>query len=78
MAKSAAYRWQRERKHGLLGEGKRKKRGKGITNKQASYLGALQRQLDETYTGNGMTVVQAAKAIDDAKRRLKGNDRASR
>ena len=75
MAKSAAFRWQNERKRGLLGNPKKKKPGKrnkrGITNRQASYLASLQKQLGEPYTGNGMSVREASDAIDDCRRRLK-------
>lgn len=74
MAKSSAYRWQNERKRGLLGKPptpKKRKRGKaGITPKQAKYLASLQRQLRVKYTGNGMTRAEASSAIDDAKRQL--------
>ena len=75
MARNAAYRWQNERKRGLLGKGpkptKRQPRHKrGITNKQAGYLAAMQRKLGERYRGTGMTASEASRAIDAAKRRL--------
>lgn len=74
MARRAAYRWQNERKRGLYVKGVPRKMGKprrrGITNKQASYLASLQRELGVPYTGNGMTLAEASAAIDDAKRRL--------
>lgn len=76
MARNAAYRWQNERKRGLVGptSNKPKKRRKpaGITNKQARYLAALQKRLGVPYTGNGMTKAEAHRAINEAKRRLKG------
>lgn len=73
MAKSAAYRWQNERRGGLLGPPKKKGKGKkrGITNAQAKYLAALQRGLGEPFTGGGMTMGQASAAIDDCKRRVR-------
>lgn len=75
MARTAAYRWQNERKRGLLGKGpkpkSRPKRTRGITNKQASYLAALERQLGVPYSGNGMNTREASSAIDKAKRLLK-------
>lgn len=74
MAKSAAYRWQNERKRGLLGrKPKPKRKPLGITNKQARFLAALQRQLSEPYSGNGMTKADAHRAITEAKRRLRKN-----
>lgn len=75
MAKNAAYRWQNERKRGLLDKPKpkkgKKKRKRGITPKQAKYLASLQRRLRTPYTGNGMTAAEASHAIDDAKRQLR-------
>jgi hypothetical protein len=77
MAKSAAYRWQNERKRGLLGPNPKKRKraakakSRGITNKQASYLAVLQRRLGEPYSGDGMNVREASSAIDAVKRRLK-------
>lgn len=44
--------------------------GKGITNKQASYLAALQREAREPYSGSGMTRQQASREIDRLERQL--------
>ena len=43
---------------------------RGITNEQAAELAKVQRALGEAYTGNGMTEVQAKRAIDGAWTRL--------
>jgi hypothetical protein len=37
--------------------------GRGITNKQAKILAALQRKAGEPYTGNGMSARQAGREI---------------
>lgn len=42
--------------------------GKGITNKQASYLAALQREAGEPWSGSGMSRLQASREIE----RLRG------
>lgn len=83
MARSSAYRWQNERRRGLLGKppkaGTATKRGKrGITNAQAKYLADLQRRLGTPYSGGGMTLTEASSAIADARRRLGMNDESPR
>lgn len=47
-----------------------KARGKGITNKQAKYLGHLCRELKLKYPGNGMTRMEASLTIETLERRL--------
>lgn len=44
--------------------------GRGITNKQASYLAALCRELKQPYTGRGMTRDEASIAIDALRARV--------
>lgn len=46
------------------------KLGAGITNKQASYLAALCRELNEPYIGSGMSRLEASQAIREARDRL--------
>lgn len=43
---------------------KKKYKGRGITNKQAAYLGALKRDLGEKYDGNGKSCAWASREID--------------
>jgi hypothetical protein len=44
--------------------------GRGITNSQASYLAALQRELGERYLGAGMSRLEASEEIEACKGRL--------
>jgi hypothetical protein len=48
--------------------------GRGITNRQAKYLAALQRELGERYTGNGLSAHQASLEIERLKRLLELRD----
>jgi hypothetical protein len=41
-----------------------RKKARGITNPQAKLLGRLQREVGETYTGNGMTEAEARREIN--------------
>lgn len=52
--------------------------GKGITNPQASYLAALQRELGLPYTGSGMTAREASITIDELAARIGERDKATR
>lgn len=58
----------------------RRARRYGITNKQASYLAALQRAAGERYTGNSLSRQHAAREIDrlleQRKTPLEENDRS--
>jgi Protein of unknown function (DUF3072) len=45
--------------------------GRGITNAQAKYLAALQREAGEQYTGNGMSRLQASREIERLERQLR-------
>jgi hypothetical protein len=42
----------------------RRRKRRGITNRQASFLADLQRQFGLRYTGNGMSAAQASAEID--------------
>lgn len=42
-------------------------KSKGLTNKQASYLAALQKQLGVPYTGHGLTISEASRLITKLK-----------
>ena len=46
------------------------KLGAGITNKQAAYLAALCRELNEPYIGSGMSRLEASQAIRAARERV--------
>lgn len=50
--------------------------GAGITNKQAAYLAALCRELNEPYIGAGMSRLEASQAIKAYRVRL--DDRITR
>jgi hypothetical protein len=54
------------------------KMGKGITNKQAKYLGALCRELRLKYPGNGMSRVEASDAIETLEQRVQAKREATR
>jgi hypothetical protein len=69
-AKTGPPRWK-PRPEDLEPKKKRKK-ARGITNKQAQYLASLQRRLGEPYKGNGLTMQQASMLIADCQRRLGG------
>lgn len=45
--------------------------GRGITNRQASYLAALSRELGQPYAGSGMSRLEASLAIRDAQEQLR-------
>lgn len=45
--------------------------GRGITNKQASYLAALCRELGQPYPGSGMSRLEASIAIRDRQEQLR-------
>jgi hypothetical protein len=45
--------------------------GRGITNKQASYLAALARELHVPYPGSGMSRLEASLTIADYQRQVK-------
>jgi hypothetical protein len=49
--------------------------GRGITNKQASYLAALCRELGEPYPGSGMSRLEASVAINDRQQLLRARSR---
>lgn len=52
--------------------------GAGITNKQASYLAALCRELRWPYPGAGMTRREASQAIDRARAELERQEKHGR
>jgi hypothetical protein len=52
--------------------------GRGITNRQASYLAALCRELGWKYRGSGMTQLQASDAIAQARDELERRRRGER
>ncbi len=71
MARSRAYRWRGFGEQ-ARSPGESRKGGKGITNKQAAYLAALQRQLGIPYTGSsGMTRREASALIEKLQDRAK-------
>jgi hypothetical protein len=64
VARSRAYRWRGFGSQAAGGGGESTRRGKGITNKQAAYLAALQKAAGERYSGSGMTRRQASVEIN--------------
>jgi hypothetical protein len=50
--------------------------GRGITNKQASYLAALCRELGAPYSGSGMSRLEASLAIRELEERVRARTRA--
>lgn len=64
MARNKAYRWRGFGEQASGNGGEARPRGKGITNKQAAYLAALQKKAGLPYSGSGMTRRQASSEID--------------
>lgn len=72
MAKKARYRWHGfgepadQRPSRVRSRRTRRRGSPGITNRQASFLADLERQLGLPYTGNsGLTRHEASKRIDE-------------
>jgi len=63
VAKLRRYRWRGFGEQ-ARSRGESRKRGVGITNKQAAYLAYLQRKAGERYSGSGMTRKQASREIN--------------